>query len=119
MAELRERSLRLTRFLELLLDDQSKEESDFSIITPRDPAARGAQISIRLRPGFLEPVLGHLDAHGVIIDERKPDVVRVAPAPLYNTFVDVWDFCEIFRTACAKARTQGPPSTFPQVDSSR
>jgi len=105
MAELRKRSLRLTRFLELLLDDiNAGDDKDFTIITPREHTARGAQLSIRLKPGFLEPVLEHLDEHSVVIDERKPDVIRVAPAPLYNSFADVFDFCEILKSALAAAR---------------
>jgi kynureninase len=106
ISDLRSRSLRLTRFLELLLDDINDKDHDFTIITPRNPAARGAQISIRLKAGFLDPVLEHLDEHGVVIDERKPDVIRVAPAPLYNTFADVFDFCEILRSALVSARGQ-------------
>jgi kynureninase len=110
MAELRERSLRLTRFLELLLDEMINTGiDDFNVITPRDPSARGAQISIRLKPNFLDPVLECLDENGVVIDERKPDVVRVAPAPLFNTFTDVWDFCKILKAACARAREKLTP----------
>ena len=45
-----------------------------------------------------------LEAQSVVVDERKPDVVRVAPAPLYNTFVEVWEFVRIFRDACNEAR---------------
>lgn len=105
MADLRARSIRMTRFLELLLDEMNNTgDGDFSIITPRDPAARGAQLGIRLRPGMLEPVLKYLDENGVIIDERKPDVIRVAPAPLYNTFTDVWDFCVILGKGVALTR---------------
>ena len=44
-----------------------------------------------------------LEEQGVVVDERKPDVVRVAPAPLYNTYADVWEFVGIFREACRKA----------------
>lgn len=95
----------MTRFLELLLDETNTTgDGDFDIITPRDPAQRGAQLSIRLQPGMLEPVLKHLDENGVITDERKPDVIRVAPAPLYNTFTDVWDFCANLKKGVALAR---------------
>lgn len=105
MSELRQRSLRLTKFLEDLLVSQelAGAHPPYSIITPRDPAARGAQLSIRLNPGLLEPVLKVLEEHGVVIDERKPDVIRVAPAPLYNTFGDVWNFCRVFREALSRA----------------
>lgn len=75
----------------------------YRIITPAKPAERGAQLSILLRPGLLEAVMMDLEKQGVVVDERKPDVVRVAPAPLYNTFSDVWEFVDIFKRACAKA----------------
>jgi kynureninase len=102
MSALRNKSLKLTGYLEQLLDRilADSTEKYFTIITPRNIHERGAQLSIRLRPGFLDPVLEHLDAEGVIVDERKPDVIRVAPAPLYNTFLDVWNFCDIFEKAC-------------------
>lgn len=120
MAELRQRSLRLTRFLEQLLDKiNATGDQYFTMITPRDPAARGAQLSVRLEQGFLEPVLEHLEANGVVIDERKPDVIRVAPAPLYNTFCDVWNFCEVFKTACAKAQAQKHPTTHDSEENHR
>jgi kynureninase len=48
-----------------------------------------------LNPGLLEALLEHLTLKGVVIDERKPDVIRVAPTPLYNTFSDVWNFVNI------------------------
>ena len=52
---------------------------------------------MQLNPGLLEAVLQRLEEEGVVVDERKPDVIRVAPAPLYNTFEDVEAFCEHFR----------------------
>lgn len=103
MKDLRQRSIRLTNYLEQLLDNLlRKAPGSFEIITPRTPQDRGAQISIRLAPGLLDQVLESLEAEGVIVDERKPDVIRVAPAPLYNTFVDVWQFCQVFEGALAK-----------------
>jgi kynureninase len=107
MAEIRKKSLNLTGYLEhLLLCDPQTENSEkrpFSIITPSNPAERGAQLSIRLQPGLLDSILESLDEVAVIIDERKPDVIRVAPAPMYNTYVDVWRFAQIFHLACDKA----------------
>ncbi|KAI2787559.1 Kynureninase 1 [Penicillium oxalicum] len=104
---IREKSLQLTGYLEhLLLNyplDASPEDKPFSMITPSSPAERGAQLSLRLRPGLLDKVLSYLEEHGVVIDERKPDVIRVAPAPLYNTYTDVWEFCQIFFAACREA----------------
>ena len=105
MEALRQKSLLLTAYLERLLIDEELVGSSppYTIITPRDPAARGAQLSIRLEPGMLDTVLECLKEDGVVIDERKPDVIRVAPAPLYNSFQDVFQFCRIFRRACEVA----------------
>jgi kynureninase len=108
MPALRKKSLALTNYLEsLLLDSPSSKENNintlFTLITPSNPEERGAQISIRLEQGLLDTVLEVLEGNSVVIDERKPDVVRVAPAPLYNTFTEVWDFCQIFFQACRKA----------------
>lgn len=104
MEALRKKSLELTGYMEHLLLkhplDAPPEEKPFTIITPSDPAQRGAQLSILLHPGYLETVFAKLNASGVIVDERKPDVIRVAPAPLYNTFSDVWQFCQIFLGVC-------------------
>lgn len=76
------------------------------ILTPEDPTQRGAQLSLKLKPGLLDLVLKELEANGVVVDERKPDVIRVAPAPLYNCFVDVWNFAQIFLGACREANRQ-------------
>ncbi|KAI4249577.1 MAG: hypothetical protein LQ352_005573 [Teloschistes flavicans] len=107
MSALRVKSVSMTRYLEELLIPRQAHEDDASelyrIITPSDPAQRGAQLSILLKPGLLEGVMAELEEQGVVIDERKPDVIRVAPAPLYNSFSDVWDFVVIFRKACINA----------------
>jgi kynureninase len=100
MTALRARSLRLTAYLEFLLEHWPAGKTHdagrrpYVLLTPRNPDERGAQISVRLQPGMLERVLAALEADGVVVDERKPDVIRVAPAPLYNTFLDVWRFVE-------------------------
>lgn len=103
---LREKSVRLTAFLEELLEGGIAEEERalFRIITPRDPLQRGAQLSLMLKGGLLETVMHELERRGVIVDERKPDVIRVAPAPLYNTFEDCVGFVEAFGDALAVAR---------------
>ncbi|EXJ81033.1 kynureninase 1 [Capronia epimyces CBS 606.96] len=104
MEQLRERSVRLTLYLEQLLDAMAlRKPGVFDIITPRNPRARGAQLSIRLAPGLLDTVLEHLEREGVVVDERKPDVIRVAPAPLYNSFTDVLRFSQILEAALEKA----------------
>ena len=106
MRELRERSLKLTGALEEGLK-QSLASECYSIVTPSDPAQRGAQLSVQLNPGLLEAVLLRLEEGGVVVDERKPDVIRVAPAPLYNTFEDVEAFVQIFGKACLDAAAEG------------
>ena len=105
MDNIRAKSLKLTGYLEALLDQMTRESEskDFEIITPRNMQERGAQLSIKLKGGVLDQVLEYLDEKGVIVDERKPDVIRVAPAPLYNTFGDVWEFIQVFKEALSTA----------------
>ncbi|KAI4212249.1 MAG: hypothetical protein LQ349_009363 [Xanthoria aureola] len=109
MPAVRSKSIMMTNYLEELLQrstsraTQDGMEELYWIITPRSTADRGAQLSIRLQPGLLEGVMNELEEQGVVVDERKPDVVRVAPAPLYNTFSEVWDFVAVFDLACRKA----------------
>ncbi len=93
MSALREKSRRLTGYLEFLLQQQPRE--DWNIITPEDPEARGCQLSLRVvRDG--RALFDHLSEHDVICDWREPDVIRVAPAPLYNSFTDVARFAALF-----------------------
>ncbi|KAK3692197.1 pyridoxal phosphate-dependent transferase [Podospora appendiculata] len=103
--ELRKKSLKLTGFLEELLNGMSEEDrAMFRIITPSDPDQRGAQLSILLEEGLLGGVMTELEKRSVIVDERKPDVIRVAPAPLYNTFGECVAFVEAFSKALETAR---------------
>ena len=89
---LREKSRRLTGFLDFLLT--SRFPGRISWITP--PEARGAQISMTVVDPDKAPraVLEQLEAQNVICDWREPNVIRVAPAPLYNSFADVYEFAE-------------------------
>jgi kynureninase len=105
MTELRQKSISLTRYLHnLLLQSHTlKRPMPFTVITSTNVDERGAQLSLRLQPGLLDNVLHSLEESGVVVDERKPDVIRVAPAPLYNTYLDVWNFVQVFREACRKA----------------
>ena len=90
MTALRERSTRLTGYLEALLDGMVGDRP-LQVITPRDPDRRGAQLSVRLLRGSAQDVCGRMrHEHGVVADAREPDVVRLAPAPLYSTHHDVW-----------------------------
>jgi kynureninase len=89
MAALRERSVRLTGYLEALLDGLAGRP--LHLLTPRDPRRRGAQLSVRIATGTAQAVCDRLRReHGVIADAREPDVVRLAPAPLYCTHHDAW-----------------------------
>ena len=91
MPALRGKSLRLTRYLEELLDEVCAEHKAASIITPRDPERRGAQLSVRIDGRDVGPLTERLrHNHGVYADARRPDVLRFAPAPMYNTFHDCW-----------------------------
>lgn len=91
-AALRRKSERLTGYLEYLLD--ALPPGFCQVITPRQPQARGAQLSLRLaRPP--KTLLKKLSAAGVICDFREPDIIRAAPAPLYNSFSDVHRFVTI------------------------
>jgi kynureninase len=90
MVALRERSVRLTGYLEALLDGMVAGRP-LRVLTPRDPARRGAQLSIRIGAGTAQDACDRLRReHGVIADAREPDVVRLAPAPLYSTHHDAW-----------------------------
>jgi kynureninase len=84
---LRARSQRLTGYLEYLLDRLPPGRVE--VITPRDPERRGCQLSLRMPEGARE-LMKALAAEGVVADFREPDVIRLAPAPLYNTFHEVW-----------------------------
>jgi kynureninase len=102
MAQIRTKSTLLTAYLEHLLLVRTTEKSrPFRIITPSEPCARGAQLSLLLKPGLLHQVAEGLENAGIICDKREPDVVRVAPAPLYNSFTEVWSFVEQFTAALA------------------
>jgi kynureninase len=91
MEALRAKSVALTGFLEELLRPLAPE---VQILTPRDPARRGCQLSLRLAAGEHrgKQVFEALGAQGVVCDWRSPDIIRVAPVPLYNRFEDVWRF---------------------------
>ena len=92
MESLRAKSMKLTGYLEFLIEQTGSKK--FSLITSADPNARGAQLSIQAHkhPKHLHE---ELMAGGVKCDFREPNVIRVAPTPLYNTFHEVWCFAEI------------------------
>ena len=82
--------MQLTAYFEALIEALVP---DAAILTPRDPAARGAQLSLRIADAPRR--LAALEAAGVIADFREPDIIRVAPVPLYNTFQDAWRAAQV------------------------
>jgi kynureninase len=90
LERLQNKSRQLMSYLEQLLQVSCTPQID--ILTPRD--ARGAQLSLRLNRTREDGqrVFEALLAAGIVCDWREPDVIRVAPVPLYNRFTDVWDF---------------------------
>jgi len=97
MPRLRAKSLLLTNLLEHLLLTEIPA-GEVTIFTPADPTQRGCQLSLTFRQN-LDAVFQTLQAAGVVCDVRKPNVMRVAPAPLYNSAKDVWDFVQILKAA--------------------
>lgn len=92
MQPLRAKSEKLTGHLEFLLERIGSEK--FTVITPKSPNERGAQLSI-LAHDQPKQLHERLVAAGVKCDFREPNVIRVAPAPLYNTFHDTWRFAQL------------------------
>ncbi len=90
MKALRAKSEKLTGYLERLLIERCGDK--VAILTPPEPAERGCQLSIRLQDG--KRIHERLIASGVTCDWREPDVIRLAPVPLYNRFVEVFDFVD-------------------------
>ena len=97
MLELRRKSVQLTGFLEEGLHRTGLLDGPVKIITPRVPEARGCQLSLVVAEG--KSVFETLTRAGVMADWREPDVIRVAPVPLYNTFEEVHRFCDILKRA--------------------
>lgn len=89
--KLREKSLNLTGFLIELL----KELSAVKVLTPTDEARRGCQISLVVPAG--KECFNYITSRGVICDWREPDVIRLAPVPLYNTYEEVYQFFQILK----------------------
>jgi kynureninase len=84
----------LTRYLEFLIEELKSDR--IQIITPKQTDARGAQLSIRVINSD-KSLFKAISEKGVIADWREPDVIRIAPAPLYNSFMDVFNFVQILR----------------------
>lgn len=96
---LRAKAIKLTGYMEYLLDQLDNE--DIKIITPRDPVQRGSQLSIQVKNAD-KRLFELITEDGVIADWREPDVIRVAPVALYNSFEDVYNFVEILSKNLSK-----------------
>jgi len=90
MDALRQKSEKLTAWLESLI--KAKVSDKVRIITPSDPDQRGCQLSLQVSD---KKLFHTITAKGIIADWREPDVIRVAPVPLYNSFTEVWKFVDI------------------------
>lgn len=98
MTALRQKSKKLTGYLEYLVDRIPGDK--YEIITPRDPNERGCQLSLLVHQNAreCEPAL---EEAGVIGDFREPNVIRVAPTPLYNGYHEVWRFARVLERVVA------------------
>ncbi|KAI0831447.1 kynureninase [Trametes gibbosa] len=126
IAAVRARSLRLTGHLAALLrasrfyappgralaPEGEATKLAVTVITPEDPAQRGAQLSLVFLPtgrGVMPRVLKGLEDRGVVGDSRKPDVIRLAPVALYNTFEDVERAVKVLEEVLAEVEKEGIP----------
>jgi kynureninase len=99
MERLWKKSRRLTDFLEfVILDVANQTGADLEVITPREHHRRGCQLSV-VAHGFGRTLFDKISSDGVIADWREPNVIRMAPVPLYNSFEDVFRFGEILKRA--------------------
>ena len=96
MAALRAKSVRLTTYLEWLIETEIGDA--VQIVTPREPGRRGAQLSVRV-PGGADRIQARMQESGVVGDSRPPDVLRLAPSPLFNTFREMWRTARVLREA--------------------
>ncbi len=97
MKALRKKSELLTGYLYWLLVESREQKSEnrgYKIITPTNPKYRGAQLSIQTGKNG-KKLFEKITKAGIIADWREPDVIRVAPTPLYNKFEEVWKFAEV------------------------
>ncbi len=103
MERLRAKSIQLTAYLEFLVNSLGKNV--IHIITPADADERGAQLSIQVKNAD-KTLYDQLTKQGVIADWREPDVIRVAPTPMYNSYQDVFQFYEILKNALGDRHEQ-------------
>ncbi len=96
MSAMREKSLLLTGYLEFIVDQvRNTTGVQLQILTPANPNERGCQLSIVV-PGAKKQLVKDLAERGIVVDWREPNVIRMAPVPLYNSFEDIFTFGEVF-----------------------
>lgn len=98
---LRKKSELLTGYLEFLIREISGESGILEIITPENPSERGCQLSLLIHQGR-KAVFDEWYQQGVVGDWRNPNVIRLAPTPLYNSFMDVFRFAKILEQSLNK-----------------
>ena len=94
LERIRAKSIAMTEFLIAAIDSELNSLG-FRIGTPREPERRGGHVSVVHKDAH--PMCLALRSRGVIPDFRKPDVIRLAPSPLYNTFVDCWEAIRLLK----------------------
>lgn len=92
MVALRTKSEKMTAYLQELIEEIPTDR--IRIITPKDPVQRGCQLSLQVQ-GAEKKLFDELTALGVIADWREPDVIRIAPVPMYNNYEDCWHFTSL------------------------
>ncbi|MDF9800960.1 kynureninase [Catalinimonas alkaloidigena] len=97
MENLRKKSIQLTDFLESCIQELDPEGQQIKIITPSNPEERGCQLSMFVLRGG-KHLFQKLTEASIVVDWREPNVIRVAPNPLYNTFEEVYRFYEILKS---------------------
>ncbi|CAF4490258.1 unnamed protein product [Rotaria socialis] len=98
--QLRKKSKILTQYLQCLIEkeiNQATSKFQINILTPKDPKQRGAQLSLRIVGADARQIFDELERLGVCLDSRG-DIIRVAPVPLYNSFIDVYRFISVLKS---------------------
>jgi kynureninase len=98
MPALKNKSEVLTSYLEFIINEISEGQSKvkFEIITPKDKSQRGAQLSVLISEGGKD-IFDALSKEGVVADWREPNVIRMAPVPMYNSFNDIYQFGKLLK----------------------
>lgn len=99
MSNLRKKSIKMTGYMEYLINEI--EDEAINIITPSDVNQRGSQLSIQMKNAD-KKLFDWLTEKGVVADWREPDVIRVAPVALYNSYCDVFDFVQLIKEGLSK-----------------